>query len=207
MNTPLDADRFRPGEGRPANRISPIRTVVVTVLLVTIAAFAIPLFGESFDRITVTQTFGLLAAIDTGINAFALKVHRNGITHGQLPGRVSQLARPILVTSKNSCGRPMSGDAPAQWVSNGPFLSFDVDTTGLNTPIGRLQDSLELQTDSSSSGLLLRVPGVETRWTSLFDRMVDHNDGGTTGRIRFDSTARDTTSLRYLVTVRPRYEC
>lgn len=189
---------------RGRRRIASLIGIVVIVAFTTTAAHRLV---TVVDRSQVEGAYELLAAIDTGINAFAVNVSPGNGAPTQLPGRLSDLAIPITVLSLNSCGGRVTRDAPGRWARSGPFIDFYADTNGLQTPIGRVRDAIEHTMPTGESPLMLRIPGVTSTIAARLDRIVDSGDGGSMGRVRFAAPVSDTTSVLYRVAVTQRSRC
>jgi hypothetical protein len=85
--------------------------------------------------------------------------------------------------------------------------SIAADTSGLQTPIGRLEDDIERPTSPEDDALILRIPAVSSAIARMLDAIVDDGDGGMKGKVLFAASVSDTTSVRYRVIPRQPSRC
>lgn len=175
--------------------------IMVVTMMAILAATIAPLLGATTSAERVHDTFAKLADIDTAINEFEATVHTGNITTNQFPGRLSELWIPLTGTEVNSCGNAMTGNAPTQWPTNGPYLA----PPGWDTPLGPINEVIERTTPPSTNPLIIRIPDVPQNLVAEMDATFD--DGvSTTGKIRY-TPGTDDIDLTYYVTPRQNNKC
>jgi type II secretory pathway pseudopilin PulG len=167
---------------------------VSAAIVAMLAAVTIPYLVTFLDKQRVQATADKLAALTTGIAAFATGVHTAAaLNTNTYPGTLSELTTQIQVgtpATHNSCGSGAIGNfnahAGSDWSTNGPFLSFFVPVGGLQTPMGLVADSLVRTPLAATAGTLgIRMVAVDTADANLLDLIVDGGDGGVVGTVRF----------------------
>jgi prepilin-type N-terminal cleavage/methylation domain-containing protein len=177
-----------------------IEVVVALVIVLVLAAVALPQVDGYLQQKRVDATFDQLDEVRTAIAAF------NAST-GAYPGRLSELSSPIIpgnaqynTGTDDSCGATFSNAERNSWNADGPFVSFLVDRDfGMVTPIGAARDSLTRLAAANVAGDLRInfMNGVSLQDAELLDELHDGNTGFGNGFVRWDLPAVDGMVTMY----------
>lgn len=172
-------------KGHPG--FSLIEIVIAAAIILVLAGVIIPQLSTYFDQQRISDTATSLGAVrdaitDKTVGYFA-KVGVN-------PGRVSQLSnRPTAnnaAIDDNSCGAQVSGAQQTNWDNNAPFVQFLIPRSGLPTPIGTAEDTLNRVPPSATVGVTRIVfKTVDLIDVTALDTYVDGGDGAATGAIQW----------------------
>ena len=183
---------------------------VAAALVAMLAAVTSPYLVSFLDRQRAQKTADKLASIATGIGTFHALVLQGGVNTGAYPGFVSQLDTLITATSvasHNSCGsanvaaNQFTAAAVTAWSTYGPFVTFYLPKTGLQTPLGIVQDSMVRSNTNGTVGTLaIEMLNADSADAVMLDRVVDGGDGGLTGILRYTITS-SLAHIQYLVPV------
>jgi prepilin-type N-terminal cleavage/methylation domain-containing protein len=175
-------------KGHPG--FSLIEIVIAAAIVLVLAGVLIPQLSTYFDQQRITDTATTLAAVRDAItdktNGYYAKVVIN-------PGRVSQLSnRPTAnnaAVDDNSCGALVSGAQQTNWDNNAPFVKFLIPRSGLPTPLGTAEDTLNRVPSSATVGVTRIVfKTIDQTDVTALDTYVDGGDGATTGAIQWTTT-------------------
>lgn len=190
-----------------------IEIVVALAVILILAAVALPQLAGYLDQKKIDQTAAQLATVRDalnnsapGSNAFFQKVTRNA-------GRLSELDSSLVIGdaswatgTDNSCGAAFNKAQRDNWDASGPFVSFLIERTGMQTPIGRTEDSLTRNPPGGGVGTLrinflnnVTIPDAQ-----LLDATVDAGDGNALGSVQWvlpDAEGDGLVTLRYFVPI------
>jgi type II secretory pathway pseudopilin PulG len=125
------------------------------------------------------------------------------------PGRLSHLARPIVLDERNVCGdQSNQGTYRAGKVNNwaGPYLDRMVPVAGLDIGIGMVRDSVvRVPLAGNNAYLVLEILGVSEEDAIELSRRVDGNELATVGTVRW--SAADATGMVQVEYLRPIRGC
>jgi prepilin-type N-terminal cleavage/methylation domain-containing protein len=164
-----------------------IEIVIAAAIVLVLAGVLIPQLSTYFDQQRITDTATTLATVRDGITdkttGYFAKVGVN-------PGRVSQLSnRPTAnnaAVDDNSCGAQVTGAQQTNWDNNAPFVRFLISRSGLPTPLGTAEDTLNRLPFSATVGVTRIVfKTIDQADISALDVYVDGGDGATTGAIQW----------------------
>lgn len=161
-----------------------IEVVVALVVVLVLAAVALPNVTGYLQQKRVEETMSQLTTVGNAITAF-----RNDV--GANPGRLSELSSAILsgnaaynTGTDDSCGAAFSNAERNAW--SGPYLNFLVDRdSGMVTPIGKARDSLTRNPAGGGNGTLRLnfVSNVALEDALLLDQTSDASTGNAAGSI------------------------
>ena len=174
--------------GRPG--FSLVEIVIAAVIVMVLAGVLIPQLSTYLDQQRITDTATTLAAVRDGItdktNGYYAKIAIN-------PGRVSELSnRPTALNAAvdaNSCGAQVTAAQQTLWDNNAPFVKFLIPRTGLPTPIGTAEDTLNRVPNTATVGVTRIVfKTITLTDITAMDVAVDGGDGSATGAIQWTTT-------------------
>jgi len=172
-----------------------IEVVVALAVILILAAVALPSVAGFLDQkridATATQLTNVRDAIydnTKGANAFSQKVGAN-------PGRLSELDSIIIqgdasyaTGTDDSCGNAFAKKEVTNWTASGPFITYNSDrTTGMMTPVGRVEDTLTRIPNNASPGVLRLtfVNNVAVGDALLLDEALDAGSGYNSGTVQW----------------------
>jgi prepilin-type N-terminal cleavage/methylation domain-containing protein len=165
-----------------------IEIVVAATIILVLSGVIVPSLLEYLDQKRIEDTAALLAQVRDGItdktDGHFAKVAIN-------PGRVSMLVnRPTAnnaAIDDNSCAALVTAAQQTAWDNNAPFVNFLIPRTGLPTPIGTAEDTLNRVPNSANVGVSRIVfKTVDLTDVTALDTYVDGGDGAATGAIRWN---------------------
>lgn len=175
--------------------------LVLVAMVAVVGAVVVPAVASSSDRETATRTYTQLADLDSGIVTFGTLVKRVGTVY---PGSIHELTNALTTSDEVSCwNNRMNPNAINLWNLNGAFSWQYITTSGVYTPIGTVNDSIEHA--SGAAPMYLRIPAVDTAMLTAMDGLVDGGDGGAAGTILYTTTTSPTADLRYRVGFAPSF--
>jgi len=175
--------------------------LVLIAMVAVVGAVVAPAVASSSDREVASRTYKQLADLDSGIVRFGTLVKRVGTVY---PGSIHELTNALTTSDEVSCwNNRMNPNAINLWNLNGAFSSQYITTSGVYTPIGTVNDSIEHT--SGSAPMYLRIPAVDTAMLTAMDGRVDGGDGGSAGTILFTIATSPTADLRYRVGFAPSF--
>jgi hypothetical protein len=181
--------------------------ILLIAIIATVSAVTAPALLYGNDRQRVMDTYEMLEQVDSGIIAFEVVVKTGAAgTTVVFPGYLHQLSTNVLVGELNSCGTgaTMSNQARTVWSTRGPFITYYAPSSGLNTPMGVLNDRVEHA--SSGAAMYIRIPAAEAALVTIMDQLVDGGDGGAAGKILFGAASNTgTVDLRYRIGAPPAF--
>jgi prepilin-type N-terminal cleavage/methylation domain-containing protein len=170
-----------------------IEVVVALVIVLVLAAVALPSVDGYLQQKRVDATIQQLTSVANGITAF----NANSGVNNTNPGRLSELSSPLIANNNaydtgtdDSCGGPFTTGQRDNWDETGPFVNFLIDrNTGMVTPIGIARDSL---TRISAAVLAVNfINSVALEDAILMDQALNAGDGSAAGSIRWNLPAVD----------------
>lgn len=188
-----------------------MEVVIGLVILLTLAAMALPTLGATLDRARVESAAAQLEVVrdalykPSGSAAFYQVIGANA-------GRLSELSSPIVANNASyatgtddSCGNAFSTKEANRWDNEGPYVNFTIDRdSGMATPIGTAADSMTRVPNSSDPGvLLISFPYTVTQEDAeLLDGVVDGGNGSLAGTVRWQLPAVDgMVRMSYVVPI------
>ena len=176
--------------------------VSLTVVLI-LAAVALPSIAGFARQARVNAAADQLEEVRDalfGNGSFNDALNRNA-------GRLSELSQIIVKNNANyatgtddSCGDDFSGGDVNDWEDDGPFVNFQIDRlTGMQTPIGRAEDSLTRIPYDNDPGVLRInfLNNVELTDAILLDDIVDGGNGNASGTVQWVLPATDGVVTMY----------
>ena len=175
-----------------------IWAIVMVAILAAIAAATLPVLGSIADQQRVTATLATLNSLDTGIIRFGLVVKRVG---GVYPSALHMLTTAITLTDQVSCrNNTMNANAIGLWPTAAPYVTFLAPPTGVNTPMGTIDDAIPTRVQAGA--LLLDMPNADFNLVQMLDLLVDGTtvNQATTGRILWGAVSpTGTVTMEYRV--------
>jgi len=172
-----------------------VEVVVILGVVLVLTAVTLPTIVAQMRTAATRRTAERLEAVRdamydrrSGANAFHQKINRN-------PGRLSELSTIITKNdasyatgTDDSCGNAFKNAQVTDWENNGPFVNFHIDrVNGLETPIGRAEDSLTRIPSGGGPGVL-RVNflnNVDVEDATMLDMEMDGGDGNAAGTVQW----------------------
>lgn len=206
--------RFSLHRGRAASHdtrrgFSLVEVVVSLAVILILAAVALPNLTGFLDQQRIEATAAQLAEVRDALNSpgdgFRQVVGANA-------GQLSQLTTQIWNGNsgappfpRNSCGNAFTNGQVNSWDNAGPYVSFYIPATGLVTPIGVTEDTLQRIPKSATSGdIRIVITGVAAPDAQLLDDAVDSGDGSAAGTIRWNVPAGGAVTLYYQMPINNR---
>ena len=197
--------------------------IVVTAIMAVLFATAASTFNSVKLANDVQTTWGILAAIDSGIcgeatsgggacvassfylNAWSGMAMNPTFTN---PGLVSELSSVIVASSLNYQNSCWAGAADEfnntnvnNWNTNGAFLRYYVNprtSNAIYTPLGYINDTLFATAANNTAGLIkIAIAGVDSQQVLMLDQFVDGGDGNASGHIQWTNTWTNRTTTVY----------
>jgi prepilin-type N-terminal cleavage/methylation domain-containing protein len=172
---------------------------VSAALIAVLAAVTAPSLVSYLDNQSAKTTATTLSQLATGIASFRTSV-------GVYPHSVSQLTNGITTAQTNSCNVVFTAAQVTSWNTNGPFATFMVPSTGLNTGIGQITDVM-LRNPTGPTGTLngtlaIRFAAIDSADAAELDLVVDGATTATptTGVVQYTIT-NHLADLSYFVPV------
>ncbi len=167
--------------------------VLLTVaIMAALATALVPTMAGKSDSARIATTAATMQNLVLSVDSFLLHVKK-------LPGNVSQLSAAIARTDKNSCQTAYANADVTNWLTYGPYLNnVFADSNGLNTPIGRLRDSIPKRA-AGKNDFYIDIPGVDVNDAVKFKFYIDAGTGDTVSTIPAVVTRTDTTTIRFRV--------
>jgi prepilin-type N-terminal cleavage/methylation domain-containing protein len=170
---------------RTARAFTLIEVVVALVVVLVLAAVALPNVNGYLQQKRVEATRDQITVIAQALTAFETDINANA-------GRLSEFSSPIIsgnatyaTGTDDSCGAAFSNAERDDW--DGPYINFLVDRTGgMVTPIGVAQDSLTRIPNSATAGVLRInfVNSVALEDAVLLDQIINApGDGNAAGSV------------------------
>jgi len=184
--------------------------IIVTIAIIAaLAAAAAPSLITLNDTARADATAATLRQLSSAVNSFETTVHSgNGASKNNFPGQLSELSTQITQSNHTSCWTTvMTTIDSTTWLSAGPFITFYVPPDGLETPIGRIRDSIPDRSANMSDSIWIEIPGVTSGDAQLLDRVVDGAVNGTIDTVRYHTPVNDTTTVRFRVTPQQLGKC
>jgi type II secretory pathway pseudopilin PulG len=181
-----------------------MEVIVAALLMAILAAATTPVIIGFIDTQRAQTTADKLADLGLAISKYKTAVLTGGAGTNSYPGELSELSNLIVSgVDKNSCGAAYVGTTgPTNWSNNGPFVTFNVSTTGYVTPIGTINDALVRQPASGVGLLKMQIPNVSEADVKNLDQIVDGGDGNLAGTVQWTSVSNGYTPLvSYLVPI------
>ncbi len=179
--------------------------IVLIALVATLGAMMAPALASASDEAKVVDTYALLAEIDTGIVTFGATVKTTNAAGSTVyPGGIHQLATEVTTSDQVSCqNAQMTAKAAATWAAAGPFVPMIIESTGLYTPMGVVNDMVEHPAKKDS--MFIRIPNADTALVNRMDNLVDDGDGGSSGTIQYGAPAGDVVDMLYQIGYAPNF--
>lgn len=175
-----------------------IEVVVALVVILVLAAVALPNVNGYLQQKRVDETVSQLTEVANAITRFRTDIDANA-------GRLSELSAAILAGNAayntgtdDSCGAAFSNGERTAW--NGPYINFLVDRdSGMVTPIGKARDSLTRIPNAPVAGVLRInfVNSVALEDAVLIDQTADGSTGSAAGSITWVLPAVDGIVTMY----------
>lgn len=162
-----------------------VEVIVATLLIMIIATIALKSLGNYLDYQNAQSTADVLYALDS---AFA---GSKGIytLDKNYTGRLSDLVNPINTTGTNSCGNTYAAKDSTNWITNGPFYSTYLSTSGTVTPIGTINDAITRSNGKFAGFLVFTIPSVNLPDAQNLDQIIDGGNGASAGAIQWTPAA------------------
>jgi len=170
-----------------------IEVVVALVIVLVLAAVALPSLNGYLQQKRVDATVTQLSEIATALDQFNTDVSNTNA------GRLSELSSALIANNSayntgtdDSCGGVFTAAQATNWGSTGPFLNYLIDRdSGLVTPIGRAADSLTRIPNSANVGVLVInfINTVALEDAVMLDSTSDAGTGFAGGSIRWNLPA------------------
>lgn len=182
---------FRSFARRTGHAFTLVEVVVALVIVLVLAAVALPNVNGYLAQKRVDATRDQLTAIAQAVTAFEADINANA-------GRLSEFSSPIIsgnatysTGTDDSCGAAFSNGERDDW--DGPYINFLVDRTGgMVTPIGVASDSLTRIPNTNSAGVL-RInfdKSVALEDAILLDQTINApGDGNAAGSVTWEMPA------------------
>jgi len=170
-----------------------IEVVVALVIVLVLAAVALPSVDGYLQQKRVDATVTQLTTIATALTQF-----RTSITNTNA-GRLSELSSPIIANNDaydtgtdDSCGGTFTPSQATNWTTTGPFVNFFIDRdAGMVTPVGLARDSLTRVTGGGTWLVVNFINSVALEDAILMDQTADASTGAAAGNIRWNLPAVD----------------
>jgi prepilin-type N-terminal cleavage/methylation domain-containing protein len=175
-----------------------IEVVVALVIILVLAAVALPNLTGYMDQQRVTAAAAQLQTVRGAVTAFEAAINMNA-------GRLSELSQVIVANNANyatgtdnSCGNQFKAGEVTDWEGAGPFTTYSSDrATGMMTPIGLAADSLTRIPNTNQAGQLRLtfINNVELSDAQLLDQVVDGTtNGNAAGDVQWTPACRSSKS-------------
>ncbi len=180
----------------------------VAVITVVMTAAA-PLVVGAKDTADVRETADILRELATGIDSFNLYVKRGGPSF-TTPNDLTQLTSPVVSGDPAGCStQTYNNTAAGAWLTYGPFVPHVFPTTGLWTPLGRINTTpsrtptaVGSQRTSSSDPYYIQMESVDVRLARMLDAYVDGTADPSADTVQYTAPAADSTvTLSYDATL------
>ena len=170
-----------------------VEVVVALVIVLVLAAVALPNVNGYLQQKRVDGTQAQLAEIVSAVAAFRSAMNTN-------PGRLSELSTVVIpgnaaynTGTDDSCGNTFSNAERDDWLNNGPFINYLISRdVGMVTPIGTAHDSLTRNPPNAATAGTLRVNFVNSvalEDALLLDQSMNAGDGNAAGSITWTMPA------------------
>lgn len=184
---------------RLARAFTLIEVVVALVVVLVLAAVALPNVTGYLQQKRVEETQDQLAEVVAAVAAFRGAMNTN-------PGRLSELSTVVIpgnaaynTGTDDSCGNTFSNAERDDWLNNGPFINYLISRdVGMVTPIGIAHDSLTRNPPTTPTAGTLRInfvnsvaleDGVALEDAILLDQSMNAGDGNAAGSITWTMPA------------------
>jgi prepilin-type N-terminal cleavage/methylation domain-containing protein len=178
---------------RIARAFTLIEVVVALVVVLVLAAVALPNVTGYLQQKRVDATQSQLAEVVAAVTAFEVAMNTN-------PGRLSELSTVVIpgnnaynTGTDDSCGNTFSNPERDDWLANGPFIKYLISRdVGMVTPIGIAHDSLTRNPPTTPTAGTLRVNFVNSvalEDAILIDQSMNAGDGNAAGSITWTMPA------------------
>jgi type II secretory pathway pseudopilin PulG len=171
-----------------------MEVVVALVVVLALAAVAVPSLAGYLDQKNVEETATQLATIRNAIYntaagnvAFWQRVTRGASRLSQLSTVITTGAYPALGAG-NSCHAAFAAADVTRWNSFGPFVNYPITpATGLVTPIGVAVDTMTRVPVGAGAGStrINFLNSVELSKATMLDVVVDNGDGNAVGTVQW----------------------
>ena len=169
---------------RTARAFTLIEVVVALVVVLVLAAVALPNVNGYLQQKRVDSAVQQLTTVANAITTFRTNVGAN-------PGRLSELSTIIIASNAayntgtdDSCGGAFTNGERNGW--NGPYINFLVDRdSGMVTAVGMARDSLTRIPNSATAGVLRInfINSVALEDAVLIDQTADGSTGNAAGYV------------------------
>ena len=183
--------------------------IIVTIAIIaTLAAAAAPSLIALNDPARANATAATLRQLSTAVNSFETTVRSGGGPNNNFPGQLSEVSSQVTQSNHTSCWTTlMTTTDSTTWLSAGPFITIYVPPDGLETPIGRIRDSIPDRSGNMNDSIWIEIPGVTSGDAQLLDQVVDGAVNGAIDTVRYHSPVNDTTTVRFRVTPKQLGKC
>lgn len=187
--------------------------VVVSVILVVVAAVALPNLAGYYNNKRALETVSILTELGRSLN-------NNNVLNGDFgflqtvlryPLRLSHMNVKITTSDRQCSAAVYTAAQVAAWRLSPPYSRLNIQPLkGVATPLGWIQDTVVKGTQTGTFGssqkgwIELHLDSLSTTDVEMIDLLVDEAIDSTAGVIR-DSTARGTATslnlhlLRFLI--------
>jgi type II secretory pathway pseudopilin PulG len=174
--------------------------IIGIAVLAAVGAAAAPYLVNVNDVDRVVATSKLLAQVTTGVDSFTLLVKRGGASW-TTPNRLSLLTNTIVDATPAGCTtQTYNPTAVTAWATGAPYVSINMPTNGLWTPIGRLSDfpsrtaaTIGTVRTGTSDPYFIQILGVDLQLAQMLDLTVDGVANAAAGIVWYSATAADGT--------------
>jgi len=178
-----------------------VELVVSLAVILILAAVALPNVTGYLDQQRIEATIAQLSEVRDALDSPGGFRQAVGANAGQLSELTTQIwngASGPPPFPRNSCGNTFSNGQVNSWDSAGPYVNFFIPATGLVTPIGVAEDTLQRIPRSATAGVIrIVITNVAATDAQLLDDAVDAGDGLAAGTIHWSAPAGGVVTLYY----------
>lgn len=161
-------------------------------LIAVLAATTAPYVAQYDDTVRVQKTAAMLANVATAVDDFNLIV-KNANNTFMTPNTLNDLTSPIANNDQGGCSTTkFNNTAVTAWNGSGPFGPYVMPTTGLETPIGKLNNApsrsattVGTQRTSTNDPYWIQIQSVRIGLARLLDAYVDGTTGQSAGTMQY----------------------
>lgn len=174
--------------------------IVTTAIIAALVAAVAPTLTQLVDTTRVNTTADVLHAITVGVDSFNKTAKRGGPAF-TTPNTLYLLDTVVVNGQPAGCTtQNYNGTAATNWLANGPYLSFYFPPTGLQTPLGvvnnapsRSAGSIGTRRTSQSDSFFVQMQTVDVQLARMLDLTVDGTIGSTADTVQYSAPAADST--------------
>lgn len=185
-------------------------TIATIAILAAVAAAVAPYLLQFNDKDDVAVTSSILHTVSAAVDSFNVHIARTGPTINQTPITLSVLT--TVMTQNTTAGCTIAGDqytnaSVTAWNTWGPFGSIVFPTTGVWTPMGRINNSpsrasttVGTARTATTDPYFIQIQSVPVGMARLLDAYVDGTSGQTADTVQYTTPGSDSlVTLSYRV--------